>query len=557
DMSIFENKGITPKKALEQLIQGLLLGGERMTGSEMASTSAEVALARFMRYLKSLPEQVQHDLKQSKGQTCSLGDVIEKELEKGTCVETAALHLGEITQACQNNPLWNNPVAISPKGLKQLQDKYRKPTGLRTLKEESTLFMLPEQFIEKAIQHIEPKNHFEFISLIMDFPPQWYALLLKCIRLQEPDKALEELVQCIRQGFFSLEQRHELGNAVMSSCYHLYPNAPLVNLMEWARKVDESFYLKALEFIGNHVQSLPENQRLQSVKTTNSYGETILHLITKYPRLLKIILELLPEENRLEVLTIKMKPRFASNTVLHSASEYLESLQTIIELLPMDKRLEAVKFGNDFGVTVMDCVAENPLSLQTILKLLPEDKRVEALKPVNQFGQTVLVRVGCNSESLKVILDLLPKKDLFELIKFTNQTKYTVLHEAAENPLSLKTILGFLPENQCMEAVRIANIFGDTVLHLVAEKHQALQTILECLPEDRRLEALMLTNKTGKTVLDLAKKNPASLSVINEFMLNHKKSENEHTHTNQNTFFSFNPQTSTHTGGMALQNSFK
>ncbi|SNV07849.1 Ankyrin repeat protein [Legionella waltersii] len=512
DMSIFENKGITPKKALEQLIQGLLLGGERMTGSEMASTSAEEALARFMRYLKSLPEQVQHDLKQSKGQRWSLGDVIENELEKGSCVETAALHLGEITQACQNNPLWNNPVAISTKGLKQLQDKYRKSTGLSTHKEESTQLELPEKYIEQAFQDIEPKNHFEFISLIVNISPQWYGLLFKNVRLKDPNTALELVAQCIMQGMFTQDQQKALTEVVKSHYFPQNSNANLFGYMEWAVLAGDLTLLEeAAEVIINYIQSFPQNQRLEVI-THGNRDETILHLAVNVPLFLKDILLSLSEEERLSAALVKNRDEI--KLIEAAAYSDIQSLRVFLEVLTEQQRLEAILSKNALGWNLLHKVATQPDALKTILEFLSKDQLAQVVNKQTITGETVLTLVAQSPELVKLILQRLPDNQRLEALTIVNRWEKSVLHYAASDPQLLLTILPQLPEMHRLHALQLMDGNGNTALHNALNSPLLLQGILEYIPEDLRLEALQIKDQNCDSVLFNARIHRESLKII-------------------------------------------
>ncbi|MBA3536537.1 MAG: hypothetical protein H0T84_08005 [Tatlockia sp.] len=124
DILTLNHKGITPKAAIEQLIKGLTLGGEKMTGQPFAGKSAKEAVDRFFAWFNALPPIVQEQLRAFEGDDTNLGDIIDNELGKGTCVETAATHLNSILRKNSQEATLTLPPEMRPLDLKVLRDKY-------------------------------------------------------------------------------------------------------------------------------------------------------------------------------------------------------------------------------------------------------------------------------------------------------------------------------------------------------------------------------------------------------------------------------------------------
>ena len=121
----YQNKGKTPKEAIEELIKGLTLGGETMTGKEEASVLALAAIVDFFGFLNEQPEEIKMQLLQARSGVLSLEHVIENEIKKGKCIETSAFKLRQIIEANHNNPFFNKPVQMNQQMLRQLKKKFK------------------------------------------------------------------------------------------------------------------------------------------------------------------------------------------------------------------------------------------------------------------------------------------------------------------------------------------------------------------------------------------------------------------------------------------------
>src|SRR5690606_33190984 len=78
DIKLFDDNGVAPLAAIEALIKGLILGGERMTGQMYAGSSANKAIERFFSWFNELPEPLQKNLREltyDNGKT--LGNIID------------------------------------------------------------------------------------------------------------------------------------------------------------------------------------------------------------------------------------------------------------------------------------------------------------------------------------------------------------------------------------------------------------------------------------------------------------------------------------------------
>ena len=127
DILILNNNGITPRAAIEQLIRGLMLGGNSMTGgSRYATTSSELALRQFFDYFNAIPLEMRENLRALRGGNRTLGEIIDKDIEVGECVESIASRLKLILQNNKHHNDWlDSPPKFAPKDLKELESKYK------------------------------------------------------------------------------------------------------------------------------------------------------------------------------------------------------------------------------------------------------------------------------------------------------------------------------------------------------------------------------------------------------------------------------------------------
>jgi ankyrin repeat protein len=538
DVALFRNNAFTPREALVRLCKGLRLGGARMTGKGFASTAAEGALKEFFDYFLALPKALGAEIKALSGGRKSMEQVFREDLDKGHCVETTASDIEGILQANPGNKALNNPPNLSLEARTLLIKKYRKERPCAQNLDFISLEDLPKKELLGVLKKIKPNTAEELITLLINFPPEFYAVLLGGLLDKEGKQSvLTDLGEALTKGFFNPEQKKALAYALGKN----HPLAPIhfftasPGFSDWsfvvdvlsvvpephrleAVKVKNKFGQTVLHSVANNPESLkailslvPEKERLEGVKVKNQFGDTVLHLVANNPELLKAILSLYPEEERLEAVKVQDD---GGNTVLHHVAKNPESLKTVLSLYPEEERLEAVKVQNKSGDTLLHLAADNPESLKAILSLYPEEERLEAVKAKNKYGETVLHKAADNPESLKAILSLYPEEERLEAVKVKNKYGETVLQKAADNPESFKAILSLYPEEERLEAVKMRDNIGRTVLHGAVDYLESLKAILSLVPEKERLEAVKVRDNMGTTLLHRAANKPESLKTI-------------------------------------------
>jgi hypothetical protein len=496
DILLQNNNAITPKTAIEHLIRGLKLGGAQMTEGSFANAFANEAIKQFFAYFNALPSSIKAQLRALKKNGLSLGYIIDKEIDKGECVITIAGHLNSIVQGNNHQSVLIAPPHMSLAALKTLRDKYGSKNNLDTKKEDLLLPIFPNQLTRDVIKHIQLQTLEQLINLTIDFPPTFYEILWQNVRVNKPVEALNLLAKLIKKGGFNEEQQQALAIAIVKAYPHFHMKGK--SILFWTLETEAPIFLKEA------LCSYPKEERLNALKTL-SEGLTILHHAVSNPMSIQIILDLLPENQRLEAM-IKVADR-NGETVLHHAVNYPKSLKLMLAFFPQDLKLNAVTAVDKYDRTIMHKAADKPESLKVILDSLSKHKNLLDVIMLTDIDKgTLLQKAAGKPESLKMILELYPEHLRLGEIKHLDLYGLTVLHYAEDNSQSLKVLLDSLPKHQRLEAVNVATIYkgvylGKTVLHYNVDKPECFKVVLKSLPKHQRLQALKAANKDGITVL--------------------------------------------------------
>ncbi len=429
DINTYEKNGETPREAIQKLIRGLRLGGERMTGQELAADSSREALGYFYHYLNRVPESLVESIKELNYGGKTLKDVL-NDLGKEDCVETAANDLAHILNNQQNDSVLDKRPALNEKELTRIEENYNSLNHEAiNLKQECSA--LPTDLCKELISTITLTEPHELFTLLVNFPEAFYEELLRELNLSQVANPLDVLGQHISEGFFNKEQAIAVIIAILDNkdkfqnhkklIFHIYKQPNLLH-----------FYLSSLS---------NGYERFEAVNEKDSNGETVLHRATHKPESLEKLLESF-ETDEAHLRAVNEKDN-AGNTVLLLAADNPESLEKLLALYKDDEaRLKAVNEKNMFGNTVLLLAADKPASLEKILESFETDEA--RLKAVNE-------------------------KDIYD---------NTVLHCAADKPASLEKILGsFETDDARLKAVNEKNKFGKTVLHCAANTPASLEKI--------------------------------------------------------------------------------
>ena len=318
DIFMLENKGRTPRFALETLRKALILSGTKMTGKLYTGKLAEKAVENFNFYLEALSQNLQNGLNVLPG-----FEIIQNKIKAGECAETTADVILTFLEQHARNPLLEEIPAMTKDALKALTKRYA--SSLPTAKDTSLPLNFPHQLAESIIKNIQIDQSEGLINLILNFPPDTYELLLKHIQFKNPLKHLTNLAFAMRNGFFQPNQLDRLAKAIINH-YERFDSSESV--LSWAIQTNHADVLQlAIEAIMN----LSSDRRLEAVLEIRFHCRTVLHAVAHYPESLRVILELLPQDKIFDAVTKADKD---GRTVLRDAAYNPESLRVIVESLP-------------------------------------------------------------------------------------------------------------------------------------------------------------------------------------------------------------------------------
>lgn len=252
------------------------------------------------------------------------------------------------------------------------------------------------------------------------------------------------------------------------------------SILSWAER-----YPGFLKII---LELLTEEDRFSAtIKGINHDGENILYRALKDPKKFKMIFELLAAEDRLDAVNYM---DINSNCIIHQATKSPESFEVIFELLPQDQRLKAIKKEDVKGSSTFHVIAENPELLKVILELLPQEERLDAVNVKDRHGNTALCRVVASCpESLKTIVEVYPKDQRLKAVSEKDIDGYTIIGLASFNHKSFRTILALLPSDQILDAVKEKAMEGFSIIDFIyTDNIEILKIIFEFLPDEQKIE---------------------------------------------------------------------
>ncbi len=519
DIRTINSKGTTPKSAIEQLIKGLQSGGEKMTGGKEASFKALNAVNRFMEYLNSLPNDTQKTLKALTSQNGTLGEILNR-FSKNECVEETSLYLTRLLNANSNAAILNSPTGISKAELIDLKNKYANADLLDPVKENSFNFF-PDQITKEVIKQIEINEENENLAdnlttLVINFPPHFYDMLWTKIELEKPDVVFDELRYIIAAGFLESEQSQALAQTIVDQ-YHRFKTE--ITLLNWATLTENPI------FLNEALKNIPQGLRFKEMTTLDSEGSAPIHYADR-PEMLKLLLDSLPVNERLEALKVKNKE---GETSLYMASNNPEMLENIFSLLPekdqsvflnyilkfpesvnamfslMDESviIKVLETNTANGIFLHSLLADkDKLSiLPSILTKLSDENRLKVFAIKNENGENIVHLAAEKSPTFRAILPFIPTKDLAGVLMAENKNKLTPVHIAISNfdkKSPLIDTLSKIPEN-LHEVLTKADKAGRTPMHDLINNPKLIGSVLEMLPEEKRLQLLNVPDNDRKS----------------------------------------------------------
>jgi ankyrin repeat protein len=485
-VSMLQGQGQTPLEAITHLIRDLRLSGTRMTGATYAAPEAVVAFSGFLRYLERLPAPMQVQLKALTDGTTTLQKVI-THLERGNCVEIAAANLQRIIDNPANRTFLTARPSLTNDYLKSIAKEYKKP--LLTGAKDSTA-ALPHWLLEIILPRIEVTNSYDFISLLLAFPPEFYSSLMEHANIST--NLSLELAARIKEGVLSSEQKM----AFFSALFNHYQKFSLLAVMLFHAEAGEPADKRLLFF-----RNLPRAAQRAALTEKNTDNETLLHAFASDLDFLRFALGLYLEEERLQA--IQQKARGAS--VVHYAVKNPESITYLFSFIPESKKLSLIQQKTDSGNTLLGLALPYPDSFLIIFAQLPAvaapilgfipsaSPRFHALMQRDAKGNTILHRAVSNPTLLRAILELLHDHQLLATEQ-QNDAGQTVLFSAVPYLDSFIMLFNQFPDRRRLELAR-----DHFLLSVAASSPQCLRFLLELSPEAERFNLLSRRTENGYT----------------------------------------------------------
>jgi hypothetical protein len=167
------------------------------------------------------------------------------------------------------------------------------------------------------------------------------------------------------------------------------------------------------------LNAIPLNQRKWALHQQYTvFDKTPLETAIEYPGSVYRILSCLPDP--LEDVLFKSKN---GDTLLHCAVHHAQSMKDILLFIPDEKRLEILSLKGAQGETVLERALRYPLSgaLEELFASLPEKQRLSALIQRDKQGGTVLHRLVAYPKLMIHLIQYLPDKQQTAVLNVTNQ----------------------------------------------------------------------------------------------------------------------------------------
>ncbi|MFA6301757.1 MAG: hypothetical protein WC627_01310 [Legionella sp.] len=538
DIDTYNVKGMTPRTAIDNLIQRLFLGSTKVTGQLHTTKTAAHSVYNFFAYLEYLPLSTQIELKALRNSKYRSLQGILTNLINGECVHVASMDLTDFLNFNVNERVLNLPPKMSPQQLKTLENTYKFKLGTQhsaidVCYDYENLIPLPQQLVKQVIEGIRPDTCEELYDLLSEFAPEFYDMLFAHIILDD-EEYMNQLSNIIQSDIFTYEQKQALSKALFKyRIRFIFPQ----NIYKWACLTNDAVFIKTAEeqlkqdlevypiderksFIENNhylihlapfslfttiLQYYDDSEQLAAIKKCERNGATLINLAAKNSNNLKLIFNLYPDSERLHL---------AKNpNLLKEACKNAQSLHFLLSLFAIKNRFKLLKIRveND---TIMHLAAQTPETLQTVLNLIPPEQRVTALLLINAEDHTVLERTAQNAECFLIALSYFPKnKQKYKQFRRKDKYNRTILY-ALEELTSIKTILDVYSPELKLLAMTEKDSENKSVLHSHIENPDCLRFILDLLPTEQRILAMDQLNEQKECFLHQAIQQPESFKVI-------------------------------------------
>jgi hypothetical protein len=503
DICHVEYNGLNGYQALERLIKGLLLGGEKLTGQPWATIESLHAFMEFVQYWDMLPVPLKTQLSQLTGTSKkNLQDIID-DLERGDCVETAAINLGKIIANKKNHKtLTQNPL-LSEEKINSIKKKYKmiaKRGGLDTVGSDKG-YKIPGYWLSKHLAKITIHSAGQLINLLIAFHCDYYEALIEFATINLNRHELFILGEMIGSGIFNKEQTDRLLTLIAGNTATF---GDLKHVLFLAAMTKDMSFFKII------YRQLKENKDyIEALNQRDKDGNTLLHLLVDDNEIIKTILSLLPnDKTRFDIVSHKNDD---GDNLFHLASSNIDSCKAIVESFSDIKLLAELmntKDGDDDTMFMLGLL--NPQVFALLLSIYTNDReKIAALIKKNEWGYSILHLAS--GKNLKLILDSFSSDRMrLVVLRLSHKSErffdsdWSAIDILAKSPQKiLMAMSAFTDKRFVISALEQKNQFGESLIQKCASNRESLKTALALYPDDRsRLNVLVKKDGNEESLID-------------------------------------------------------
>lgn len=498
-----------PYDVIRQFMHELRLGGQHVTGSEVASLSAQVAYTEFLNYWQSLPTELQSHLLTLTDSTGTITfKTIFDALANSNCVESTAGMIQKLLENPANHSCLQAHPGLNPQYLKAITERYKalgKSMHLDTQGCDNTI-LLPHYYLEQSFSNFFITDTQELLVLLISFPAEYFNLLFQHAKLPEHHLFLQELnIIC---SMLDQDKVNALNQAII---YNLRRFGELSQLLRVAIR-NKNHQLVAMLFNGIPATTLVD---LLNTPDYRHYPPFLALEAYDTPESLLIILNFCQQQG---LLATVLNQNTQGQTLLHLAANFPESLQLLLSFYPEEARLAALIKPDDCGNTVL-LLCNNDSSSAIILPYYEQSNRSWTDEKNRANWNRLFMRVSNDADPKHVIETYQTMQAAFpgsNILLEKDFTGSTLLHRAVSRSLRMaKTILRLLSEDERQTILIEPNNDNETpiyqaVIHISAKL--IMPAVLDSLPISKRFNIL--------TEGEVQRESPLSVAARKQLLVN-------------------------------------
>lgn len=492
DIDLLNNKGQTPKDALQHLAQGLILGGEQVTRQAHATAPAYIACAQFDTYFNQLPVKIQNELVALNGKGVTLAKVLH-DLADNQCVETASNNLKLILNENTHHDVLHRCYLMSRDEIHRLERAYRNDTQFNCIKEPS--LELPAHHLKKQIALINITELDEWIGFLLNVTPSFYTQFFAHMTTSTFKKVVMFIIKAIQLDFFNLMQLDALTQVFKARMNQWGGSRAAMHLF---MQVDSEVVIRGL---------------LQGQEFSEREGRSLLVKALNYPNSLKALLSSYPQDFRWSILLMEVHAVKAMNHKPHV-------FKVIVSLVSDEDKIKAVQLQNSTKCTVFFNAYEDWHFLQQVLGFYSPEDRFALLKKEYQHTRqdgSLLHRAARYPESLKILLALFPMDEL--VIELQQLIGFTVYY-----PDSLRVVLDFCPVELRMKLIQQEGYFTSSAqINRFCWAADSLALLFRSIPQKNHMELLTCVDTNNESLISLMSRYAESFSLLWSIVANEEE----------------------------------